>query len=99
MHRWRIPSGEVRTNDDGDPFELGATASRFGPELTTGVAVMASPAVLVRGTVGLQTGKPIDAFTWRHDDDDDEVVPLTDDGDFRLGTTGLSAGVSTSWVF
>ncbi len=100
LQRWRVPSGEAYTDDDGDEVEAGATATRFSAELGSGGVLMLSPSLLLRGDLGLRLARPIEDFTWRYDDNEGTVTPLpTDGGSFRLRTTGIATGISTVWIF
>jgi len=97
---WSVPSGEVYVDEDGDESEISAGTGRIGPELDTGLIVMVTPSVLVRGLVGLHASRAVEEFTWSKDNREGTVVPTPEDGsDFSLGTAGLVAGVATVWVF
>ncbi|MFT4976634.1 MAG: hypothetical protein ACI8S6_002539 [Myxococcota bacterium] len=97
---WRIPSGEVYTDDEGNTREISASARRIGPELDAGFIVMVSPSIMLRTMLGLNASGSIDEFSWSRDDREGTVVPEPIDGDsFKLGTTGLMAGAATTWVF
>ncbi len=97
---WSIPSGVVRLDDNGDPHQIRASATRIGGDAEGGLSWMLSPLLLLRTAAGGRLSPRVSEFEWSDGDRSGTVAPITSSGQgFRLRTGGLVASVSTAWVF
>jgi hypothetical protein len=95
---WSVPSGQVELDEQGEPTELRAGASRIGGDLEAGLSFTVTPSILVRATAGGRLSGAITEFTWSSDERSGSVTPVGAEP-FELKTGGLVAGLSTAWVF